>query len=81
MEVEDVQFFDRAMCLSEDGPYYDERGFVQLNFPDNGYTDFIDPNAVFSLINYEEISRVPPQVSYPKNQFVVRIKIALLIVV
>mgnify|MGYP001506857104 CR=1 FL=1 len=61
-EGNDVRFEDRAICVSADGPLYDERGFVLLRFPDNGYDDFVDPRTVFELGNYEEIDRLPPQV-------------------
>lgn len=61
-EPSGVDFFDRVMCMAEEGPYRDERGFLQLYFPDNGYEDFVDPSMVFDLENYDEINRVPVQV-------------------
>ncbi|XP_003743016.1 uncharacterized protein LOC100902838 [Galendromus occidentalis] len=60
-EGDDVRFYDRAMCVSEDGPQYDDRGFVYINFPDNGYSEYVDPSMVFDLKNYDEIDRLPAQ--------------------
>ena len=62
-EGPDVEFFDRVMCMDAKGPTKDDRGFVKLHFPDNGYENYVDPSKVFHLDNHEEINRVPIQVS------------------